>query len=223
MIKRRRSGSPGESSPWEWEEADERDSRRQRTQLVLITALIVAGSILGAWYYVVGTPKYSLYRLAAAVDARDTEEVERYLDIDRVADNVTDVLLEAMKRLRRQTREADPRQRFGDEMAQGLVELMKPTIKARFRDEFREQVRKEVEEGRRETRRVLALPGGVAGILKRVRVEQAGKAARLVIQDEEGKEQIQLRMVQRSDRRWRIVGMDSEWVQEQFRRAGFAE
>jgi hypothetical protein len=94
---------------------------RRALVLGLVVLLIAAA---GGWYYISGTPQYSLYRMGAAMAARDAEEAEQYIDIERVADRAVDAIYEGRSK-------PVASEGWGAAMADGFLELLKPVVKAR--------------------------------------------------------------------------------------------
>lgn len=183
---------------------------RPAPRIVLVAALLLSGLGAGGWYYVSGTPTYSLHRLAVAVDARDVAEAERYIDVDRVADEAADTVIEELLKGPTRGASSDPWKRLGERLAAGFVEAMKPVIKARYRDELRARVRKAIEEGQR-AGGALTLPVGFLAIMRRATIERDGEVARVTVWDDAGRPAVKFRMA-RHGRRWRIVAMDPDWL-----------
>src|SRR5262245_6892027 len=113
----------------------------RRVWLVGLGLLLVIGAT--GWYYLVGTPQYSIYRLSVAFQERDIEEVERYIDIDRVSDEA----FAAVEAIQAKRQAASGSEGLGTAFADGLIELLKPMLKTRLKDELRMQLRKATEEG----------------------------------------------------------------------------
>jgi len=180
----------------------------RRAVLVGPALLILASAI--SWYYIIGTPQYSIYRMSAAIHARDAEEAELYIDIDRVSDEAFDMVL---------TAQADRKKRsagsatWGEAMADGLIELLKPAMKARFRDELRTQLRKVSEEGPPRVG-LFALPSTPLQIWRHATVNRDHRVAHVSIHDDAGRLVREFRMVQRPNRRWRIVAVESDRIRE---------
>ena len=175
-----------------------------RVLVGILTAIAI--SLFAIWYALSGTPQYSLYQLAKSIQARDIETAQRYIDLDRVADEATDTFVD----FARSEVGSSGVQGFGQDLAQGLIELMLPALKARVRDKFRTQLRKAIEEGNTETR-FFSIPSQVADIRARVQVEKNGKTATVKVTD--GKKVIsKFRMAQKPDRRWQIVALDRDWL-----------
>jgi len=186
---------------------------------LVLVVIIVATLIGGAWYGVAGTPQYSLYRLSQAVRAHDAATAERYIDFDQVADDAAETLIEFVRSERRA--EALPAgsewEELGRQLAEGLIELMLPAVKARARDEFRSQFRRAVEEGNSESR-FLTMPSQVRDLRAKVTVQRDGKRAIVSVSDK-GEIVSKFRMIQQPNRQWRIVALDREWLMNAFRKS----
>ena len=59
---------------------------------LLAAATLVLAALVG-WYYLMGTPQYSLSRFAGAIHAHDAAAAERFVDVDRVAQAASDVIV----------------------------------------------------------------------------------------------------------------------------------
>ncbi len=175
--------------------------RRKWLRALGIVFAIIAASSVAAWYFLSGTPEYSLYQLSRAIQAKDAEAAQRYIDLDRVADEATDTVIDFA---RSKTSVGRP------QLAQGLIELLLPALKAGVRDKFRTQLRETVEGGRTESR-FLSIPAQLADFRTRVRVERTGKS--VVVSITKGTEVVsKFRMVHKLDRHWQIVALDREWL-----------
>lgn len=119
----------------------ERTHPRWIIPLGVALATLVLASGLGYRYWL-STPQYSLLRAKSAFDAHDLATFEKYVAIDQCAEAVTDdVFAEALKKSRAQSvNDADPFVAAGRKMAEGLLEILKPTITGVVKKKAREYV-----------------------------------------------------------------------------------
>lgn len=89
----------------------------------LVTILIVA---IG-FYYFVGTPQYSMWQLKQATIHQDTDKAMRFINIDKLIDNVWPKFTSAM--MTEATKQEDPFGMLGTMLGLGLIENMKPMLK----------------------------------------------------------------------------------------------
>jgi len=165
---------------------------------LLLAALLVC-------YYVMGTPQYSLYRLAAALHRHDAAEAERFVDVDRIAQAASEVI--AGDYLGREPRAAQVLGSFG---LGGAARALRPLVAARVRAEIARMAR----DGGAD-RGPLALPAGLLASFWVLDVSREPPDA-WVSYDEHGG-RTRFRMTQQPDRAWRITEFDRDWVRRQLR------
>lgn len=64
--------------------------RKDKIKILKITASAIVAILLisaGAYYYILGTPEYSLYKLKRSITQNDEVEFEKYFDLESVAEN----------------------------------------------------------------------------------------------------------------------------------------
>ena len=59
-------------------------------RLAIVFAAIAATGLVGGWYYVTGTPTYSLWILQRAIERNDLDRILRYVDIDAITEAVAE-------------------------------------------------------------------------------------------------------------------------------------
>lgn len=171
---------------------------------LLAAAALVLAALVG-WYHLMGTPQYSLYRFAGAIHAHDAVAAERFVDVDRVAQAASDVIV--AEYLRRDSKAAQAVEALGQGAATAVAgQAMKPLVAARVRGE----IRKMAESGGQGPG-VLVLPAGiVAAFLRPAVVREAADA--WVTYTDPRRGQTRFRMSQQPDRSWRITDFDRDWV-----------
>ena len=178
-------------------------SARARRGLAGLAALLLA-AICGG-YYLEGTPQYSLYRFAVAIHGRDMAAAERFVDVDRVAQAASDVVVaEYLGRNSRGSHGVET-------LAQGTVrtaagQVLKPLVTARVREE----IRKAAGNGGAGTSALL-LPAGIVAAFRQLDVSREGSGAWVVYREPRGR-QSRFRVTQQPDRTWKITELDPEWV-----------
>ena len=184
---------------------------RSRVRLLLWTAialvLVASGTLWAGWYYVPGTPEYSLYLLVRAIQDRDRVAADRYLSREKIADSVVD---QAM-----QTAVAKGVKSGGDVLALGLAQMMRPALTHTVRDLLGVALQGAMDEDAFKDLRGSAFRTFMA-VRRGVAVKQSGSTARVTVSLRDGKP-TQLVMSQGPDRLWQIVAIDPHWFQEYMR------
>ena len=176
--------------------------------LLLAAALLLA--VLLVWYYVMGTPQYSLYRLAAALHRHDAAAAERFVDVDRVALEASEVIAAAY--LEQEPRAAQALGSLGvGSVRATAVRALRPLVAGRVRAEIARMAR----DGGAD-RGPLALPAGLLASFWVFDVAREPPDA-WVSYDEAGRGRTRFRMSQQPDRSWRITAFDRDWVRRQLR------
>ena len=181
-----------------------------RWQRWLLPAAALLLSTLVVWYYLMGTPQYSLYRLAAAVHGHDPGSAERFVDVDRIAQAASETI--AADYLEHEPRAGQVREALGQGSARAFAaRALKPVVAQRVRAEIARMARKgEAAPGS------LALPAGLAAAFWRVQVLPEPPDAWITYTDP-GRGQTRFRMSRQPDRSWRITEFDRDWVRRQLR------
>jgi hypothetical protein len=181
-----------------------------RWQRWLLPAAALLLSTLVAWYYLMGTPQYSLYRLAAAVHGHDPGSAERFVDVDRIAQAASDTI--AADYLEHEPRAGQVLEALGQGSARATAaRALKPLVAQRVRAEMARMAR----EGGAAPG-ALALPAGLAAAFWRVQVLPEPPDAWITYTDP-GRGQTRFRMSRQPDRSWRITEFDRDWVRRQLR------
>jgi len=171
---------------------------------LLAAATLVLAALVG-WYYLMGTPQYSLSRFAGAIHAHDAAAAERFIDVDRVAQAASDVIVTDY--LRGNSKAVNAIEALGQGAARSVAgEALKPLVAARVRGE----IRKMAETGGQGPR-VLVLPAGMIAAFSGLAVERDAEGAWVIYADPR-RGQARLRMSQQPDRSWRITELDPDWV-----------
>lgn len=166
-------------------------------------ALLLA--VLVAWYYLMGTPQYSVYRLAGALHDRDAAAAERFVDVSRVAQSASDVIV--AEYLTREPKAAQALDALGQGGARAsAARALEPLVAARVRAEIRKMAdRGDAGPGS------FVLPAGIVAAFWSPDVAREGSRAWVTYRAPRGG-QTRFRMTQEPDRSWRITEFDREWV-----------
>ncbi|HEY4909847.1 MAG TPA: DUF2939 domain-containing protein [Methylomirabilota bacterium] len=176
----------------------------------LLPAAALLLSALVVWYYLMGTPQYSLYRLAAAIHGHDAAAVGRFIDVDRIAQAASETM--AGDYLEHEPRAAQALEALGQGGARATAaRALKPLVADRVRAEIAKMAR----EGDT-ARGALALPAGLVAAFWRVAVVREPPDAWVTYKDP-GRGQTRFRMSQQPDRSWRITEFDRDWIRRQVR------
>lgn len=183
---------------------------RSSWKLLLLITVVMAATLAAGWYHIAGTPHYSLYKLSEAIRSHDIESAERYIDISRIADDATETIANAKLSQLRLSENVSPLEQLAQEIAKGAVGLMLPTIKARARDEWRTELTKIIEGEERDKLDFLP-PSGAQEVYNEFKVNRDQKIASITYNDPK-QGVIKFKMIQKSDRTWKIVFLDREWL-----------
>jgi hypothetical protein len=171
---------------------------------LLAAATLVLGALL-FWYYLMGAPQYSLYRFAGAIHAHDAAAAERFVDVDRVAQAASDVIVSEY--LRGNSKAGQALEALGLGAARSVAgQAMKPLVAARVRGE----IRKMADSGGQGPG-ALVLPAGMVLAFREIAVERNAADAWVTYTDPRRGQQ-RFRMSQQLDRSWRITEFDPAWV-----------
>lgn len=176
----------------------------------LLTAAALLLSIVVVWYYLMGTPQYSLYRLAAALHAHDAAAAARFVDVDRVAQAASETM--AGDYLEHEPRATQALEALGQGGAKATAaRALKPMVAARVRSEMAKMAR---EGGSMQG--ALALPAGLVAAFWSASVVREAPDAWVTFKDSD-RTQTRFRMSQQADRSWRITEFDPDWIRRQIR------
>jgi hypothetical protein len=175
----------------------------------LLPAAALLLVVLLVWYYVMGTPQYSLYRLAGALERHDTAATERFVDVDRIAQAASEII--AGDYLEQEPRAEKVLGALGLGSARAGARALKPLVAERIRAEIGKMAR----EGGA-ARGPLALPTGLVASFWVLDVKREPPDA-WVSYEERGRGRTRFRMSQQPDRSWRITEFDRDWVRRQLR------
>jgi hypothetical protein len=169
-------------------------------------------AVLVAWYYLIGTPQYSIYRLTRALHDRDASAAERFVDVNRVAQSASDAIVAEYL-----TREPKAAQAL-EALAQGgaratAARAIEPLVAGRVRAE----IRKMADRGGSGPAGFV-LPAGIVAAFWEPRVAREGADVWLTYTDRRGA-QTRFRASQQPDRSWMITEFDREWVRRHLRDA----
>jgi len=183
-----------------------------RSQRWLLPAAALLLSVLVVWYYLMGTPQYSLYRFAAALHSHDPGSAERFVDVDRIAQAASETI--AADYLGHEPRAGQVLEALGRGSARATAaRALKPLVAQRVRAEMGRMAR----EGGAAPG-ALALPAGLVAAFWRVQVFREAPDA-WITYTEPGRGQTRFRMSQQPDRSWRITEFDRDWVRRQLRQS----
>ena len=178
-------------------------SSRVLRRLVAVAALALA--TLSGWYYLMGTPQYSLSRFAAAIHAHDAAAAERFINVDRVSQAASDVV--ASEYLGGNSAAARAIEALGEGTARTVAgQAVRPLVAARVRAE----IRRIAAAGGSESGG-FALPAGIVAAFWGLDVAREGPDVWVTYTEPRG-EQTRFRMSQLPDRSWAITEIDREWV-----------
>jgi len=184
---------------------------RWMTLVAVLMAVVVVGIGAVLWMRYAQSPRRSLAGLSDAVQARDWDGVQRYVDVDGVASHFVDSALSTARGDDVSDAE-DERAAGGDGAmsARPRKEKDAPSMKSVFVGKFREALRRSVEDAT-----LSADAGGVSSVLLGGKVKQVTYASKadasvtMAVPDGVGgTQEITLRMRWAEDH-WRIVALEN--------------
>ncbi len=183
--------------------------RTARWPLPAASLLLVA---LVAWYFLIGTPQYSVYRLTGALHDRDATGAERFIDVNRVAQSASDVIV--VDYLTREPRAAKALEALGQGGARATAaRALEPLVASRVRAE----IKKMADRGGSGPGGFV-LPAGIVAAFWEPQVARDGSDVWLTYTDHRGG-QTRFKASQQPDRSWMITEFDREWVRRHLRDA----
>jgi len=168
---------------------------------------VLAAALLSGWFYVVGTPTYSLSRFASALQSRDATRALAYVDVDRVAEAAADVLVaDAFARQR------PPRNVF-EAMGQGIA---RSTAEQTVKFQAAARVRAEVQRMAETAGQGSAMPVGLLAVIQGADMVRQGDEVWVTYTDP-SQGVTRFKMSRQPDRSWKITAFDNDWVRRQAR------
>ena len=170
--------------------------------------IIVAFVLGGSYYYISGTPQYSLYKLKKSIENHNSEQFYKYVDVDTVISSLTNW---AWKEVDQKIEKEKPEGEWGllgYELGKGFVELLKPTIKEYLTATVKEAITtgfKEIE-GEKEMEETFKKISYTD-----IKVQKDGKVANVEIPHflNDGSS-LKLKMRQTPDRYWKVIEINPE-------------
>lgn len=176
----------------------------------LLPAAAVLLAALVGWYYLMGTPQYSLYRLAAALHRHDPAGAERFVDVDRIAQAASETI--AADYLEHEPRASQVLEALGQGSARATAaRALRPLVAQRVRAE----IGRMAQDGGA-PRGALVLPAGLVAAFWRLEVARESPDA-WITYAEAGRPPTRFRMTEQPDRSWKITEFDRDWVRRQLR------
>jgi hypothetical protein len=174
--------------------------------------LAAAGLVLAVLggLYAATTPRYTLYRLGAALERHDVAAAERYFDVERIADAATEVIVADY--LARQPAPTTAAEANGRQLVASLAKRrVRPQVLVRVRGE----IRRSAERAGIQSAPV-ALPVGTVAVLRAFEISWHGEDAWVSYRDPvEGP--VRFRMSREPGQPWRISEFDPDWVRRRVR------
>jgi hypothetical protein len=178
-----------------------------RRSLRWLLIAVLAAALLSGWFYVVGTPSYSLYRFASALQSRDAARALAYVDVDRVAEAAADVLVADAF-----ARERPPRNGF-EAMGQGIARsVAQQSVKFQAAARVRAEVQRMAEAAGQGS----AMPVGLLAVIQGADMARQGDEVWVTYTDP-SQGVARFKMSRQPDRSWKITSFDKDWIRRQAR------
>lgn len=151
-----------------------------------LVAVVLIG--LGGYaYYFVGTPAYSLYKLKAAIAEHDSATFNKYVDIDRVVNNLVD-----------QATSDNSKNNQDSNWGSGLLKSLVTAMGQQIKDSINSSI-EDISKGKNDK----------VALLKIKSVSREGKSAKVTLINSSGDE-LAIDMIQSPQRYWVIVGLNAD-------------
>jgi hypothetical protein len=159
-------------------------------KLLIIGVAVIAVVLAGAFYYIKGTPQYSLYMLKKAIEQNDSEGAMKYLDVDSIVDTaMVNVMKDVSKKS--ETFSDNDFEAAGAALGAGLFMMMKPAIK----DALSAGIKQAISDPEKDKT-------GLGNIFGTVDIKVNGKSATII---PDGAPDTSFRMAKTSEGYWRIT------------------
>jgi hypothetical protein len=118
--------------------AEKREKHKRVNTAIFFLLPILAFLLLAGYFYVKGTPRYSLYWFKRAILKHDAEEALKYIDIDSVLDNMVKDMSDEPDGEKVQPK-SEPKKPMKN-IAQEVIRQNLPTIKEQLREQLKSAV-----------------------------------------------------------------------------------
>lgn len=182
------------------------EKKRKKWPFILGACVLVLAALIGAaWWYVIGTPQYSMMQLKNAYETHDVEKAKQYVDVDAITDQLVNVIVDKVKEEVGNATEGEGGLLGGVELNGELLNTLMPQIKEQAKKEFQESFEDSVKgENDEET------PFNFFGDEKTENAFAAdGEDMLLTLHNPDEQYDVVFRLKQQDDRSWKIVAFDN--------------
>jgi Protein of unknown function (DUF2939) len=160
------------------------------TKKIIIGAIVSVLVLGGTFYYIQGTPRYSLYQTKKAIQDHDSTTFNKYVDVDRIVTSLTDEGFKSVEN------EMNSSANSLGALGKGLVTAFLPALKVGLKESINKSI-EEISDGKQ----------NAFAEAKVKEVKQEGKSANVILLNSKN-EEIRLSMIQTPERYWRVVGVN---------------
>lgn len=184
--------------PAEHKETAHKPAKKGSKMKIIIIIVVALAIVLGGiYYYIIGTPTYSLYRLGKAVKTRNSAEFNKYVDVSSVAGKlVLDVYVQVDQNA------SDPNSdlftKLKDYVAKGTISL--------FKDQLKNGIGVVIESVSKNNIKSLTS-------ISLKEIKKSGGSATATLQNANGNT-LRIEMVQTPQRYWRVVSVNYSDLKE---------
>ena len=171
--------------------------------LTIAVALLVVCLAIG-FYYFSGTPRYSLYKLGRAFKNHDSEEFNKYVDVDRIVDHLAKYAVEKVVAEIETNAPTNDWQRPGAEFDKEFALMMVPKMMDAMKPQIKQEITRLIEDTGDDREGSPLFGASLADI------QTEGSTALVTLEHEDTGEEIRFKMAKSPDRYWRIVEFDLE-------------
>jgi ankyrin repeat protein len=179
-------------------QGDQGPRLNKRKVLLLVFILVFPLSVGVVYYWIVGTPSYSLYLANRSLEDRDYETFQQFFDVDRFSTDAASMLVSS----------AYAQNAKGAGLERGVIALLEPSLLQKAKDTIKENIRSTVEQGLHldVSARTVVAKGSIA------EVTITGYSDPIFMRESGCKQQF--RMARLPNRKWRII--ESSTLRQRF-------
>lgn len=178
---------------------------RKQQKLVLGGILIgLSGLYAFGWHTFKGTPRYSLGELQTAIENKETDEIEDFVDVESVSAQVVDATMKQAYELASQDTIAnyDILAQIGMSFGMGMLETMRPMMQQEIEDFLEEAIEQPALAGFDKLELTSIAKTKEDEAIATFSIPQASRNAEIPI------DSIGLILNQQPTRRWQVTGVD---------------
>jgi hypothetical protein len=154
--------------------------------LVVLGIIVIVGAL--GWMYIKGTPQYSLYKMAKAVEKKDYTTFSKYFNVDAVIDDLLDkAIVESQKTMESQLAASSAEEK---KLAQQYFENLINQMRTQMKEKAKADIKKQVEGGNF----YADYRGAIISVFLNTKVKISGNEADVTLINNKTKQTLPLKM-----------------------------